>query len=185
MPYEEKDPLILELLADFQRLWEQVVDLTHVDDVFWQVLAILKDHPELGKAEHPTFQEWMLDCYVAKIVVGLRTLVDKDTRSYSFIHLLDKMESNCSKFSRARHYLVCSGTPAGFVDEWFDRIAGAGDLHVPASRFQALRSLLVNEVDPLKQFVDQKVAHLDRQPMPSAPTTDHVRSALCAARYVL
>src|SRR2546428_3694473 len=72
-----------------QRLTAELNHLAHVDDVFWQVQAIIAANPDVNVGD--VFQHWIGTCYVSTIVTGLRRIVDKRSGALSLLKLLDQM----------------------------------------------------------------------------------------------
>lgn len=107
------------------------------------------------------------DCLVAVYAqaqgVAVRRLVDGDRRARSLVLMLEEMECRAQIFDRSRQRDLYSAAPAGMGDEMFDLFAGANAVAVPPERFARLRADLSTDLEEVKRFVDQHVAHADRK----------------------
>lgn len=78
-------------------LYNQVTHLAHLDDVFWQLQAIMRENQRLREEGDSIFVEWMVSTYVPTMLVGIRRLVDGTKGTVSFKRLLTEMESHGPK----------------------------------------------------------------------------------------
>lgn len=69
----------------------QLVHMAHVDNVFWQIHAIIRANPAL--ASGGTFQDWIAGCYVDSVTSGLRRLSDERKGVISLWRVLEAMKA--------------------------------------------------------------------------------------------
>jgi hypothetical protein len=55
--------------GQLDKLYNQVVHLAHLDDVFWQLQAIARDNSRLREEGEGIFLEWMVNTYVPTMLV--------------------------------------------------------------------------------------------------------------------
>src|SRR5262245_51200075 len=91
---------LAELNEALARLRNAVSYLAHVDDVYWQVQAVLGANEALRR-DARVFQEWMTNCYAESIAVGLRRLADHDHRTLSLYRTLERVKQRATEFTRA------------------------------------------------------------------------------------
>lgn len=76
---------------DLKDSLDQVVNelnmAAHIDDVYWQIIAIIQTNPELNGGG--VFQEWLVYTYVDSIIIRLRRLTDKGKKTISLWRLLE------------------------------------------------------------------------------------------------
>ena len=121
--------------------------------------------------------DYLVRTYHQAQAVAIRRLADRDHRARSLRTVLAEMRERCSAVTRAdftEHAPTSNAVdPAQAADierldriaasEDFDRLAGAGATHMPASIPQeALHDL--DRLDNIKQLVDTRIAHADREP---------------------
>jgi hypothetical protein len=175
---------IAELSKDLESLCGAVYRLAHVDDVFWQVQAILKANKDF-EPDGAVFQNWMASCYADSIAVGLRRLVDADKRTRSLFRILEKMKPHAHEFSRSWY--------VGRHTDELQRMAHAGFSDLVGGEIDALtEDIIARQQETLKaslkvvsDYTDQFVAHSDMKPVARVPTFVEVREAIVDAFDVI
>ncbi len=66
--------------------------LANIDDIYNQLLAIMRTHPELRKGGH--FHSWLQNTYITTLMVGIRRLTDTRKDSDSLKRLLLDVKKN-------------------------------------------------------------------------------------------
>ncbi len=155
---EDPDAKFEEWDRDFQLLKGRAFHFANIDDVFWQVHAIIQDNPELQKGG--IFQDWIADCYVLSVMVMIRTVVDGRRDSLSFKRLLEDMARNAQILTRDRFLgLAHSGECKEVAEYEFDDIAGSGASHIPKKVIEADSKALKDALSQVKKYVDEHIAH--------------------------
>jgi len=70
---------------------QELTFAAHIDDVYWQVNAIIQANPEINKPN--AFLDWLVFSYVDSITVRLRRLADKGKKTISLWRLLENMKN--------------------------------------------------------------------------------------------
>lgn len=170
---------LAQLKATLERVARQLTAAAHIDDVFWQVQAIIGANAAINNAD--VFQDWIADTYVDSIVVRLRRLVDRRDDSVSLYSLLEAMKPAAPKFSRQ-----------WFVDQWpegardvghdrFDCIVGVGEPHLTAAALTAKQEELRAALRRVQRYANKNVAHTAVVPLAEGTTFSEVRQSLAAA----
>jgi hypothetical protein len=135
----------------------EIKQLAWVDDVFWQVQAIVGANDGINKAGR--FQRWLPYTYVQTTTIGLRRLTDKSKNTQSLSRLLNNMKSNATLFSRKRFVELHDKEIHKFADEWFDELAGGNFNHIPKSQFMKISHELDDTAKLLTPFANDFVSH--------------------------
>jgi hypothetical protein len=166
-----------------QTVWGNLTTIAHIDNVFWQVQAIIAADPELNKPG--AFQEWLGLTYTSTVTVGLRRLTESDARAVSLITLLHDMKKETTAYL----------TRSRFVEDWeprlrrvanksFDALCGGPHRHIPESRFDEHESSLRQRVDKIVKFTNAHVTHASKKSTSSQVSFGEFRSALVEAFIV-
>jgi hypothetical protein len=82
-------------IEGLKKTLDQVVqELTfaaHIDDVYWQVNAIIQANPEINRPN--VFLDWLVFTYVDSIIVRLRRLAGRGKNTVSLWRLLENMKA--------------------------------------------------------------------------------------------
>lgn len=146
--------------------------------IFWEVQKIIEANPKIHLPS--TFYRWMGSMYAVYMSIGLRRQADKDSRAISFYRLLKEIESQAGVVSRERYIALCQdkGLRTEVADREFDRLAGIGRPHIDPSMVNEDRAQLIEQTKDMKNYVDKRVAHYDRQRPTSLPTYADVDECL-------
>ena len=110
---------------EFDKVWADLKRLTQLDDVFWQVQAIVDSNPKL--TARSVFLEWLGLCYSAAVMVGLRRLTEDSPGVVSFVRLLHDMERHSEGVLTERRFLMLWGEGLEELAPLsFDRLGGEG-----------------------------------------------------------
>jgi len=171
---------ISELNRDLAMLWNSILELTSIDDVYWQVRAIV-DANSRFEPDGLIFQDWMRDCYAYSVAVGIRRLADTDARTMSLHRLLGKVKRRAQEFTRSwytgLHEPVQRESANAYFTSQIKNKADALSTSVVKRKQDELRASLRS----VSNYVDQHVAHLDVNASARAPTYDEVRASLVSA----
>jgi len=114
--------------------WNKWLDSIHNDvrellvqcEIFSEVRDIYQANPQIHDSTE--FYDWMVKVYATAATVGVRRLIDTDSKSISFFRLLDGIRKNPRVLSRARY--VCLYKDAQIKETKanldFDEFAGVG-----------------------------------------------------------
>lgn len=170
-------------VSDLQTIRSDLTRLVHLDDVFWQVQAILQSNSDLPPS---TFTTWMAQCYVCTIAAGLRRLTDRTRGTVSLYRLLDDME-RLAAVVLTRHWYVESRSylPRSLFERTFNRLSGDETVdHMPKKRVRAERERLASVTARLKRHADTLVAHRARDATRADIKFQEARTALAVAHQV-
>lgn len=162
-----------------RRVEEQLFHLTHVDDVFWQVQAVIRGNPDINVGT--VFQDWIERCYVDSVTVGLRRLADRGRNVISLWRVLQEMLSVASHLSRERYLSLHDGPLRHRAEKWWGKLVGTSETYVTQGVIRAKQQELQAALNKVAAFANQNVAHLAAGPTHPATTFDDVRQSIVAA----
>jgi len=171
--------IVIEVREDIERLRPMVTHVAHVDDVFWQVEAIIEQNPALHGDD--VFRNWLGYCYTDSIVIGMRRLVDKRRDVASLVRALQKVKTHASDFRRDWFVGMSSEFLRAEAHGWFTEIVGGQHPRLPPERVQEWLDYLTTTAQQVEQFANDHVAHVALHAIGAPPTFRDVRSALVAA----
>ncbi len=157
----------------------EITHLAHVDDVFWQVQAIVGANPSINKGD--IFQEWLGTTYVSTLSVGLRRLVDRTKGTVSLVRVLDDMKRHASQLTKRRYLKIHEGHMRRLAEDWFKDLAGGDHDRIPKKRIQELIDTLNEAFVAVRQYANQHVAHRSEAPTNPPVRFADVRDALVQA----
>lgn len=157
---------------------ELLVHIAHMDDVFWQVQAIIRENPTI--ASGGTFQDWIAQCYADSATAGVRRLADQRRNVISLWRVLEGMVSIAQLLTRERFVsLHDAALRADAETSWRDLVGESQTL--PKCLVRAKQSDLKAALEKVSTFADENVAHLGVQPTHAETTFHDVRIAIVAA----
>ncbi len=171
--------VLTELKLMLDRLAGELVAAAHVDDVFWQIQAIIDSNAEINEAD--VFQDWIAITYVDSIAIRLRRLVDPRKDSISLHRLLELMKPTAEHFSRERFVGKWPDRAKDIGHKRFDTIAGVGAHHLTVNAFTGKQETLRSAMQRVRHYANKTVAHTATVPPTRAITQedvlgrDHVR----------
>lgn len=175
---------LAEVRGHLDRLQSALFHLAHIDDVFWQVQAIL--HSNTGSsADGAVFQDWMAYCYADSMAVGLRRLVDSDERTFSLYRLLQEIKARAGDFTRQWYVESHPMDMRRKADRWFSELVGGAADRLSRAIVETKQKDLADSFQIVKGFVDQFVAHTDIHPTAQPATFSDIRQAVVSAFGVL
>lgn len=106
---------------------------------------------------------WIANHYHASQIVTIRRLIDKDSRSISFIRLFDSIIGNPTVLSRARFVSLYKDQVRSkeIANEHFDQFYGSGLDHTDVGKVTADRDELLRVSKPVAVHSTKNFAHLD------------------------
>lgn len=168
-----------KLDSQLDTLLKQMHELRMAQHIYYEVRKIVETNQQILTSNH--FYSWMDHTYTTTMIVGIRRLVDTDTRSISFVTFLSDIKSDPHVLSRSTYKdlykTVRSEVPERYQDENFDQLAGAGASHVdPADVAQELKKLQAI-TGKLKKYTNKRVAHYDSKAPPLGPSYREIDEA--------
>ncbi len=106
---------------------------------------------------------WLDEIYLTDMTVTIRKLLDEDKRTYSLVVLLRELRDGAELITRRRFLGRSKGWMRTFLSGQFDKLAGAGANHLPKEVIDSDVAKLARFRKPIKKFVDNRVAHLERK----------------------
>jgi len=161
-----------------RRVWDDLVHLAHVDDVFWQVSAIIRDNPDINVGD--VFQDWIAHRYVDSITIGLRRLADRRSDSISLWRVLQEMLSVASHLTRERYLGLHDKPVRNLAKKWWEKLVGTSETHVTRSVILAKQQELEDALTKVSAFANQNVAHTAAKPTHPEMTFEDVRRTIVA-----
>lgn len=184
-----------------RQLAQDVWALHHRRAMFNGLVGMLEGQ---GNPHRAYVEGFLAEMYFEAQLVRLRRLIDADSRTVSFRRLINQLLQHRSQFTREWYVdLWTDGADAGTDDRgerldarsWeaegsreFDRWTDDRPDRHDVLGVQPLRRLLdalVEDVDEVKAYVDQRVAHAQKDPDPSNLTYGQVDRAIARAGETL
>jgi len=161
------------------QLRDQLQHMAHIDDVFWQVVAITKRSN--GPSDTELFSSWMANCYADSMAIGLRRMTDRSSGVISLSLLLDDMARHSAILTRERYCSLHREEMRQNACKWFDEFAGEGEEHIARRKVREKIDGMESAITPVRLYANGVVAH--RTPGEDFPTATYqeLRHALAAA----
>lgn len=117
-------------------------------------------------------------------MTALRRLVDRDARTLSLTRLLDEIAAHPHVMSRDRHVALWA-TPAGVWDERhgeenYAPFADASGERIDVAAVHADSRSASDAVVRIREYVNQRIAHRDLEPIAEVPTWGEINGAIDA-----
>jgi hypothetical protein len=175
----------LDLQLDI--LLEQMHELNMARHIYYEIKSVVESNQQILTSNH--FYSWMDHTYTTTMIMGIRRLVDHDSRSISFVTFLSDIRDNPHILSRSTYKglyeSMCSQLPESYRDEQFDELVGTGLDHVdPAIVEQELEKLRIITCK-LKKYANKRVAHYDNNSPPLGPSYEEINEAFNILRELL
>jgi hypothetical protein len=151
-----------------------VLTVNHHRQIHERIGEIVTEHGELPDS---AFWEYLRDTYAVSQAVAIRRLVDRDSRSASLRNLIAEIAEDPSRLTRAFWVGLWDTTDpverAFAEQQWNDNYGGDVGDHldpaIPAEDLERLTTL----TDPIKEYVNKHVCHIDRsRPEPTVTLND-------------
>lgn len=186
---------------------QQVTQLRHDRAIFKKVVEIVGANPQI-KDEPSEFFAWMWRMHATSMLMALRRLADDHTKSMSLLRLLKRVKDHPHIISLHHYKSLMRGSdlPATYADRTYVSLLSQ-DLAAEPAPFEPRvhfadplgqvpeapeRSLiekheqhLLAVTDVLQEFVDKRVAHLDKLEPSKAPTFKEIDEAIDAVTRIL
>ena len=172
------DALHKKLNSWLDVLIHEIRELRIDQHIFWELQEIVSKNSKINTGNH--FYVFVGGMYASAMSVAIRRLVDSNSRSISFLRLLQEIQSEPMVLSRAR-YRACYGNsplPRDFQDDCFDRFVGRGRNCVDPVAVEREIAELKAKTSALKKYVNKRVAHHDRKQFKTFPTFQDVDDAV-------
>jgi hypothetical protein len=177
-----------------RQLAQDVWALHHRRAMFSELVGMLEGQ---GNPQRVYVEEFLAEMYFDAQLVRLRRLIDADSRTVSFRRLINQLLRHRSQFTREWYVgLWTDGADASSddpgerldartwaaeesmeFDRWTDDKPGRQDV-LGGQPLRRLLDALVEEVDEVKAYVDQHVAHVQKNPDPIELTYGQVDRAI-------
>jgi hypothetical protein len=143
-------------------IYDDVVAMMAAHQVWDTFDRIYGAAPEEAR-KYATFRSWTAQNYVRFQALGIRRQCDTRDDVISLGHLLREIAANPEVLSRERHRSLHSEDMQDEAGRWFDDLAGPGREFIdPAIPEQDLAGLL-DETQPVREWVNKEIAHYDKQ----------------------
>lgn len=127
------------------------------NETYQGIVEAVRENPRIQKPGD--IHRWMAIHYVAGAVIGIRRLVDRDSRSPSFWRLLFELLQYPSVLTRASHGALYRANRY-MADRTFDAIVGRGRSCLGPGVIRRDLRLLEDTADRIHRFANKRVAHL-------------------------
>lgn len=184
-----------------RQLAQDVWGLHHRRKMFNELAEMLEGQ---GNPHRAYVDQFLADMYFDAQLVRLRRLIDNNPRSVSFRRLINQLMEHRTKFTREWYVsLWTEGTDANSddpgerldarvwvengnkeFDKWIDDKPGRQDV-LGGQPLQQLIGALGLEIEVVKSYVDQHVAHVQAEPDPIELTYEQVDRAIGRAGETL
>jgi hypothetical protein len=181
-------------VGPLRQLTQDIWRLHHRRKMFNELVEMLEGQ---GNPHRAYVDEFLAELYLDAQLVLLRRLIDTDSRSVSFRRLINQLIQHRTKFTREWYVGLWTKEAAANSDElgerldarvwgeegneefdkWIDDKPGRQDV-LGGQPLQQLLDALIREIDEVKRYVDQHVAHVQVEPDPVGLTYGHVDRAI-------
>jgi hypothetical protein len=153
---------------DFNRLNQWLENIhTNVEQllikryILREVDKIIQTNPRIHKPS--SFYQWMGNVYFESAAMGIRRQIDRDTRSISFVRMLDEIQRKPEILSRGRFVSLYSdpNIRALIADREFDRLVGDGRSYINPDDVRKDSVKLQEKAEKVERFATKRIAHLD------------------------
>jgi HEPN superfamily AbiU2-like protein len=151
----------------------------HVDDVFWQVHAIMAGDANLKNGG--IFQEWITRTYTDSVAIRLRRIGDRRKDTVSLWRFLEELKSAEGRLTRAWYKAMWPPDLAHLASTRFDHLAGVGARYVSREVISAKQLELDAALDAADGFANERIAHRRREPSLPSPKFSDIRQCLAAS----
>src|SRR2546427_422542 len=159
-----------------ETIYQDIQGLLTSRHIYREVQAIIAANPKIHQSS--SFYEWMAVEYVVSTVIGVRRQVDPNSRSVSFLRLLQDIIRNPQVLSRKRYLALCAGYSADFGNDGFDEIAGYGLAHIDPVKVCAQLTELNSKAASIKKYANKRIVHHDQSDFRDLPTYGEVDACL-------
>jgi len=160
----DPDSTYARWLKEFEALFNQVTDLVHKDDVFWQINAVGNESTVLN-AHGGVVRDWIIHAYVWSSLVRIRALLDGTAKTLSLYHLLGELAAHAQHVLTRDRYVGMYPNrlrEAGHRD--FDRLAGVGKSTMPKKIVLRDRDMVKAAARTITNYTNQRITHLRKNP---------------------
>ncbi len=162
-----------------RRVSDEIVHLTHIDDVFWQVQAVIRENNEIKVGG--VFQGWIAHCYVDAVTAGLRRLADRRRDVISLWRVFQEMLLISNHVTWDRYLSLHGGVRRHHVERWWVDLVGVSETHVTRALILKKRRQLEAAFEKVCEFANENVAHTAAKPTDVSMTYNEVRDTFVAA----
>ncbi|MGH9376217.1 MAG: hypothetical protein ACRD1J_08645 [Terriglobia bacterium] len=156
---------------------KQAVQELRIDQhIFWEVQEIIRTNHKIHTPGD--FNGWMAKMYSSAMSVAIRRQVDEDTRSISFLRLLEEISDHPDVISRERFVSFYKGALEQLGQFDFDRNVGEGLDHVDSKTVESEIGDLKEKTDALRHYVNKRIAHHDEKEFTGFPKFQDVDDAV-------
>jgi len=180
----DDDKLFMKWDGWLEKIQADIRGLLVSQDIFLEVQKIIRANPRIHTPS--LFYKWMAEVYGNNVAVGIRRQQDSDRESVTLRRLLEEIRDNPQVLSRDRYVaLYKEGEAEEFGHRDFDKIAGQGRSHIdPAMVINDLEQL-EQKTRNVKQYVDRRIAHMDKRAPKGLPTFGEVDECLNLFKQLL
>jgi hypothetical protein len=167
--------------AMLRRVELELVKTAHLDNVFWQVQAIIRDNEAL--AGGGIFQEWIGRRYVDSVTIALRRQADQRPDVESLWRLLERMKSVATLLTKA-HYIALHDADPHFrssAGKFWDRAIAPGLDTVTRALIHSKQKDLNLALEKVSNYASDYVTHTAGRPRAVSMTFEEVRVAMVTA----
>lgn len=148
-------------------LYHEVIHLFANKAVFNKVQKIIKNNPRIQKPS--AFYEYYGINYGISVLMSIRRLLEPNKSGISFFELLSDILNNNNLITRKYYKSLYKNSvlPDDRIEKDFDRFAGKRGKYKDFLDKKIVENDILDinrTINIIKNFVDKKVAHLDRTP---------------------
>ncbi|MBT4484490.1 MAG: hypothetical protein HOC71_12530 [Candidatus Latescibacteria bacterium] len=180
---ESKFDKSLDQLRDhLKKIQNQLIEVSHIDNVYWQLQAIIGENPEINYAG--PFQNWITDTYSDSVAIRLRRLIDRKRHTVSLWRLLEDMKNIAINLTREWYQSMYDESFKILGNKCFNDLTEIGSTHVTKKRISSKQAFLKEAVSFIEAYANTKVAHISRVQNGVVPTFRDGREAIASIFYI-
>ena len=170
---------IADLRSDLGKIRSEVIHIAHMDDVFWQIQAVIQSNPAIDRPG--IIQDWIARAYSDSVLAGLRRLGDRRRDNLSLWRVLESMKACTSLITRVWYVEMHEAELKRLANEWFDDLIGVGKRNLNSATISEKQKELEAALESVVNFANENITHLAAKPTGAIVTFLDVRKALARA----
>jgi hypothetical protein len=171
---------LAEIRSRVKLLQQEHMQLIFMDDVFWQVNAVIRANEELAKGG--IFQRWITRRYVESVAIGVRRMVGEANGALCIPKLLNMIIKERTGFTRYWFVNSKSEDHRESAQKWFDDLAGEGAIHLSKKRVLQILAGLDSASNDIENYCNNEIAHKSEAELDPSDSPTFVDVRRCLAR---
>lgn len=148
---------IVNLKKGIRKIIDEVIDLSDIEQIFYEVVAITEKNPKVNK--NSSYWDFFEKIYISSMILGICRQIDSDKRSLSLINFLTKLRDDNFSFSQL-DYLKQYSNKNHALQMWKNYFGNKKCIGC-ATIISDIKKLK-NDTKKIKKYRDKKIAHRDK-----------------------